>query len=97
MSVAYRQLEMTGRQGLFLATLLPRLLVAQAGYDQHVLFDNSLTPRTILLARGRFPSRAISTLDRGRVPVDTTEFFTPPNALRLVWRSLPDGYWEATL
>jgi hypothetical protein len=29
--------------------------------------------------------------------VDTTEFFTPPNALRLVWRSLPDGYWEATL
>ncbi len=98
MSVAYRQLAMTGRQWpLVVATLFPRLLLAQAGYDQHVLFDNSLTPARYFYSSVQTSEPSSLDLDRGRVPVDTTVFVTPPNALRLAWRSAAGGYWEATL
>jgi hypothetical protein len=70
---------------------------AQSDYDRHILFDHSLTPERYFHSAGQISAPSELTLDRGRIPVDTVTFFTPPNALRLEWQSASQGYWEATV
>jgi hypothetical protein len=36
-------------------------------------------------------------LRHGKLPVSSTRFFTPPNAVRVSWRSVPGGGWEASV
>ncbi|HYD85794.1 MAG TPA: hypothetical protein VEA63_17120, partial [Opitutus sp.] len=66
-------------------------------YDRHVMFDNSH-------ADGGYDSSlsyliAPSTLEtsNGKFPVDASHFVSPPNGLRLKWRSAPGGDWRMTL
>jgi hypothetical protein len=67
-------------------------------YDRHVIFDNSL-------ADGGYDASnsylvAPSTLDTSRLakfPIDASHFVSPPNSLRLKWRSAPGGDWRMTL
>lgn len=68
---------------------------ADGDYLNHVVFDNSLTPTDDYYteAKGVGPS-TLETQD-GRVPVETKVFLTPPNALRLEWRSMAGGSWNA--
>jgi hypothetical protein len=63
-------------------------------YFNHVLFDNSLTPDSYYYSGGRsvFPSSI--RLVEGNLPVESKIFFSPPNALRLEWRSRPGGSWQ---
>jgi exo beta-1,2-glucooligosaccharide sophorohydrolase (non-reducing end) len=82
---------------LLVSVFLPAVMQAQSDYDRHVFFDNSLTPERYFYSSGQLSPPSDLTLDRGRLPVDTLTFFTPPNALRLAWWSAPKGYWEATL
>ncbi|HEX4649155.1 MAG TPA: glucoamylase family protein, partial [Steroidobacteraceae bacterium] len=80
-----------------LSVLLLSVQPASASeYYRHVIFDNSLT------ADGYFKSRGTSNggsyleiVWDSRLPVDTTTFMTPPNALRVQWESRPGGGWEA--
>src|ERR1700756_5625494 len=76
--------------------LLGAWSVAHAGTDYyyHVLFDNSIAPDSYYYSGGRsvFPS-SIQLRD-GNLPVEARIFFTPPNALRLEWRSKPGGSWQ---
>jgi hypothetical protein len=67
---------------------------AAPDYYNHVLFDNSITPDSYYYSGGRavFPS-SIQLRD-GNLPVESKIFFTPPNALRLEWRSKPGGSWQ---
>jgi exo beta-1,2-glucooligosaccharide sophorohydrolase (non-reducing end) len=73
------------------------LSLAAAGddYYNHVLFSNSLTPDDDFYSETHavFPS-TLTTQD-GRIPVERKIFFTPPNALRLEWRSVNGGSWDA--
>jgi hypothetical protein len=75
----------------------PRLLRAQSDYDRHVVFDHSLTPTRYFHSAGwrAMPSELL--LDRDRLPVDTVTSLTPPNALRLHWRSREGGDWAAAV
>jgi len=80
-----------------LALLLPSILLAQTAYYRHAVFDNSLQ-------RGYYwnssaVATAPSTLEQQnwRLPVDTKNFLSPPNALRLHWRSAPSGAWDAEI
>jgi exo beta-1,2-glucooligosaccharide sophorohydrolase (non-reducing end) len=82
---------------LLLLVFLPGVTHAQSDYDRHIFFDHSLTPKRYFYSWGQASDPSSLTLDRGRVPVDSVRFFTPPNALRLEWWSAPNGYWEATL
>jgi exo beta-1,2-glucooligosaccharide sophorohydrolase (non-reducing end) len=41
------------------------------------------------------PSRLY--LDNGKLPVERETFLTPPNALRVQWRSVAPGGWEASI
>jgi hypothetical protein len=68
---------------LVLPSLSPSLIHGQSDYDRHVFFDHSLTPERYFHSSGKRAEASTLLLDRGRVPVDTLAFFTPPNALRL--------------
>jgi exo beta-1,2-glucooligosaccharide sophorohydrolase (non-reducing end) len=70
---------------------------APSFYDRHVIFDNGA-------ASGGFPSShgsavAPSSLELvgQSIPIETGHFVSPPNALRLRWKSRPGGDWRATI
>ncbi len=87
------------RRCLFLsAAVLVLALAAQAGtYDQHMLFDNAAATGPCAASEGF--AVAPSTLEQtdSRLPVATDHFVSPPNALRLHWKSAPGGDWRATV
>ena len=69
--------------------------VTSTDYYNHVIFDNSITPDYYYYSSGRsiFPSTV--QLLSGSLPVEKKNFFTAPNALRLQWRSVAGGSWQA--
>ena len=75
--------------------LLAIPLHAQSAYFNHVFFDNSLTPDRYYHSRGKVSAPSTLRLIEGKLPVDTSIFRTPPNALRLDWKSTSHGGWEA--
>ena len=77
--------------------LAPAIAHAQSGYYKHLFFDNSLTPERYYYSSGKASEPSSLSLVRGKLPVETKTSLTPPNALRLQWRSVPDGSWEAAL
>jgi hypothetical protein len=68
-----------------------------AAYYSHVLFNNSLTPDQYFYARAQAHNTSTIVTVNGRLPVETKIFHTPPNALRLQWRSNPNGGWSAQI
>jgi exo beta-1,2-glucooligosaccharide sophorohydrolase (non-reducing end) len=68
---------------------------ADGDYYNHILFDNSLTSDNDYYTEAQevFPSTLAT--QEGRIPVETKLFFTPPTALRLEWRSVTLGNWDA--
>jgi hypothetical protein len=75
----------------------PFVAFAQVDYDRHVVFDNSLADGSWYYSHSRVV--APSELDQadGKLPVDGNHYLTPPNALRLKWRSATGGDWSVTL
>ena len=84
-----------------LVTLLALRATVPAGaarpYDEHVLFANA--PANGGYAHSNTLVVAPSTIEMadGRLPVDTAHFVSPPNALKLHWKSAPGGEWQATV
>ena len=68
---------------------------AQSDYYRHVFFDNSqqLEQYFQSSAAQTAPSRLHSS--HFRLPVESTIFRTPPNALRIEWTSASGGSWDA--
>ncbi len=75
-------------------TAIPCTAATASDYYNHVIFDNSITSDYYYYSGGRsvFPSSV--DLLSGSIPVEKKNFFTPPNALRLQWRSVAGGSWE---
>jgi hypothetical protein len=71
--------------------------VGQSSYYHHVFFDTSQTPDRYYYSSGEFFKPSTLGLDHGKLPVDREIFFTPPNALRLQWKSSPGGNWDAEI
>jgi hypothetical protein len=80
-----------------LGPLLPAIVVAQTAYYRHAVFDNSL--QSDFYFNSTAQATAPSTLEQHdwRLPVETKDFLSPPNALRLHWRSQPGGGWDAEI
>ena len=74
--------------------LLPCFAAGSSDYYNHVVFDNSITPDYYYYSSGRavFPSTV--QLLSGSLPIEKKNFFSPPNALHLEWRSVAGGSWE---
>ncbi|HEY3937186.1 MAG TPA: glucoamylase family protein [Bryobacteraceae bacterium] len=83
------------------ASLLLLLLAcyghAQSAYFTRVFFDNSLTPDRYYHSNGQASAPSTLRLAGDKLPVETNIFLTPPNALRLDWKSMPGGGWEAEI
>ena len=79
----------------------PALLAAGKGtpsfYDRHVIFDNSQSDGGHGSSNGWLIAPSALELINGTVPIETQHFVSPPNALRLKWKSAPGGAWEATV
>jgi hypothetical protein len=77
-------------------TLLGSLnAMAESDYYRHSFFDNSIASDTDYYsgAQAVWPSTVESM--GGQLPVETRLFQTPPNSLRVKWRSMPGGSWDA--
>jgi len=72
-------------------------LHAQTAYFQRVVFDNSLTSGTYFYSGGKASAPSGLELTNGKLPVDDRLFHTPPNSLRLAWKSIPRGGWDAEI
>jgi len=70
---------------------------AQNNYDNHILFDNSLTASSYYYSEGSSTSPSYVELNAGKFPVEEKIFFTPPNSLKLKWMSKSDGDWKISL
>jgi hypothetical protein len=79
------------------AGLLTPSAFADQNYSQQVFFDNSLSPGNYFYSSGKSFLPSTLTVDDGRIPVETTEFISGPNALDLEWQSKPEGGWVAQL
>jgi exo beta-1,2-glucooligosaccharide sophorohydrolase (non-reducing end) len=79
---------------LAILVALPCGAAAASDYYNHIIFDNSITSDYYYYSGGRsvFPSTV--ELLSGSIPVEKKNFFSPPNALRLQWRSVAGGSWE---
>src|SRR6185437_5325038 len=70
---------------------------ADTEYYRHVIFDNSLESDAYYYSEARASLPSSLELFHGKLPVSHDVFFTPPNAIRLKWRSARDGGWEASV
>lgn len=68
---------------------------AQSDYYSHLIFDNSLTDDRYFHSEGRASSPSTLALEKDKLPIENKITMTPPNALRLEWRSAAGGGWEA--
>lgn len=75
----------------------PLALHADRNYSQQVFFENSNSPGDYFYSAGKVTGTSRLTLDHGKLPVETSDFVSAPNALSLHWLSSPDGSWEADL
>jgi hypothetical protein len=66
-------------------------------YDEHVFFDNSPADKSYYRSDGMAVAPSNLELLDGRLPVDSTHFVSPPNALRLKWTSVSGGDWRMRL
>jgi exo beta-1,2-glucooligosaccharide sophorohydrolase (non-reducing end) len=84
---------------LFLPAILfaPARVNAQGNYYRHVIFDNSLTHDTYYHSQAQANGQSSVEEQKGKLPVDSEHFRTPPNAIRLTWQSAPDSGWNAQI
>ena len=71
--------------------------MAQDDYLNHLVFTNSSTPDNDFYTGARSVAPSTLSSSNGRLPVEVHTFFTPPNALRLEWRSVEGGSWDAEI
>jgi hypothetical protein len=82
---------------LVFAILVPGAALAQIDYDRHVAFDNSLTEGSYYHSEGSVVPPSELELVDGRFPLEGSRCVTPPNCLRLKWRSGRGADWRMTL
>jgi hypothetical protein len=72
-------------------------VVAQTSYYEHIFFDNG--PRTTAYYYSGGKAVAPSTLELldSKLPLNSEVFFTPPNSVRISWKSAPGGSWGAQI
>jgi len=67
-------------------------------YYRHALFDNSdHLAGTYWYSNGDAIAPSHIDAPNGRLPLDSAHFVSPPNALKLQWRSMPGGSWQAAI
>jgi len=71
--------------------------LADQNYSQQVFFENSLSPGSYFYSSGTISAPSMLKLIDGKLPVETSQFISGPNALELQWQSNRDGGWDAEI
>jgi len=79
------------------AALVNFAAAAAPSYDQHVIFDNSPAGGGYAHSGAYIVPPSTLAVTDGRFPVATDHFVSPPNSLRLQWRSGKGGDWQMML
>ncbi len=66
-------------------------------HDRHVFFENSAAEDGYYRSDASVVAPSELEIKRGKVPVEAGHFKSPPNCLRLKWRSGPGGDWHVRL
>ena len=82
---------------LVAAAAAPRLRADVPLPDRHVVFDNCLADGGDESSDSSVIAPSELETYRSTFPVDRTHFVSPPDSLRLHWRSAPGGDWRMTL
>jgi exo beta-1,2-glucooligosaccharide sophorohydrolase (non-reducing end) len=82
---------------LLLGFLLLSVATLAHGVQDRPAFENSLSYRSFYYSEGSFVSPSELELIDGKFPTDETHYVSPPNSLRLQWRSQSGGDWLMTL
>ena len=70
---------------------------AQSEYDRHTAFDNSRTDNSYYYSNGSAVAPSELDMADGKFPVEDAHYVSPPNSLRLKWRSQTGGDWHMGL
>jgi exo beta-1,2-glucooligosaccharide sophorohydrolase (non-reducing end) len=82
---------------LLFALHFPALVSAADDYYRHTYFDNSLTRDLYFYSHATATGPSTIQEQNSKLPVETKIFLTPPNALRLEWKSEKSGNWKAAV
>ena len=82
---------------LLLLVAAPQKGRADQNYSQQVFFENSLSPQDYYYSRGHVTAPSTLSLIDDKLPLETATFISGPNALKLQWKSAPDGSWSSEL
>jgi hypothetical protein len=69
----------------------------ESAYDVHVLFANAPSAGGLPYARPAIIAPSTLELQGGRFPTETEHYVSPPNSLRLRWKSAQGGDWQIRL
>lgn len=87
------------RISLVSASLLLLAVSARADstYYRHTFFDNADNTAGYYYSEGHAVPPSTLALENDKLPVARNVSFTPPNSIRLSWKSLPGGAWAAQI
>src|SRR4051812_6325598 len=66
-------------------------------HDRHVFFENSAADRSYFYSEAAVVAPTECEIINAKLPVESEHFKSPPNSLRLKWKSAPGGDWHITL
>jgi exo beta-1,2-glucooligosaccharide sophorohydrolase (non-reducing end) len=81
---------------LHAALFAPRA-AADTEYYRHIFFDNTLTRDSYFFTIVKVSEPSVLQNVNGKLPVESKIFKTPPNALRLQWKSVERGGWDVEI
>lgn len=70
---------------------------ADQHYSQEVFFENSISPDSYFFSQGKVEAPSTLALVHGHLPVETAQFISGPNALKLQWNSAAHGGWDVQM
>ena len=76
---------------------LPLFAAAQSVHDRSVVFETSAAERSYFHSQASVVAPSELEFSDGKFPVEAGRFLSPPNCLRLKWKSAPGGDWRMTL
>lgn len=85
--------------GLMLSAVCGGFLMAQPidTSRRHVVFENSSAPASYYHSQGSMVLPSELELVDGKCPIDAEHFISPPNCLRLKWKSVRGADWQMTI
>jgi hypothetical protein len=76
---------------------VPLSLADPCPHDRHVVFENSAADDAYFQSQGSVIAPSELELVHNKFPAAEARFFSPPNCLRLKWKSVAGGDWRMTL